>query len=64
MEMITLPRAVLLGTITGLFTAGLVLARDEHRCGTLAFIIGAAMNSALSILLLLGLEALGNLGGI
>ena len=45
-------------------SAGLVLARDEHRCGTLAFIIGAAMNSALSILLLLGLEALENLGGI
>ena len=64
MEMITLPRAVLLGTITGLVVAGLVLARDEHRCGTLAFIVGAAMNSALSILLLLGLEALGNLGGI
>ena len=64
MEMVTLPRAVLLGTITGLFTAGLVLARDEPRCGTLAFIIGAAMNSTLSILLLLGLEALGNLGGI
>ena len=39
MEMVTLPKAVLLGTITGLFTAGLVLARDEHRCGTLAFII-------------------------
>lgn len=45
-------------------TAGLVFARDEHRCGTLAFIIGAAMNSALSILLLLGLEALENFGGI
>ena len=55
MEMVTLPRAVLLGTITGLFVAGLVFARDEHRCGTLAFIIGAAMNSTLSILLLLGL---------
>jgi hypothetical protein len=53
-----------LGRLPGLFTAGLVLARDEHRCGTLAFIIGAAMNSTLSILLLLGLEALGNLGGI
>lgn len=64
MEMVTLPRAVLLGTIAGLFVAGLVFARDEHRCGTLAFIIVAAMNSALSILLLLGLEALGNLGGI
>ena len=64
MEMVTLPRAVLLGTITGLFTAGLVFTRDEHRCGTLAFIIGVAMNSALSILLLLGLEALENFGGI
>lgn len=64
MEMVTLPRAVLLGTFTGLFVAGLVLAKGEHRCGTLAFIIGAAMNSALSILLLLGLEALENFGGI
>lgn len=37
---------------------------DEHRCGMLAFIVGAVINSALSILLLLGLEALENLGGI
>lgn len=64
MEMVTLPKAVLLGTITGLFAAGLVLAKDEHRCGTLAFIVGAVINSALSILLLLGLEALENFGGV